>query len=166
MYLYSPATASSHVLLTLYSSVRSRRSPTSLSVHTYSMRPPTPPSGFWLADVSLTLRGYITTSWFAVHLTSPDSLRMRLHVDEIMLKYRRCVRGFYYLYQGHVYKKKIRAYTWTRPNLAEGERSLSKALRGLTKHKLTKAVPAQFGNKAVEILTRCQPYSVFNEIVC
>lgn len=34
------------------------------------------------------LRVYISISWFGVHWTSPDSLHMQLHVDEIILKYR------------------------------------------------------------------------------
>lgn len=40
-------------------------------------------SGFWLV---ITLTGYNPTSWFGVLLSSRDSLRMWLHVDDVYFK--------------------------------------------------------------------------------
>lgn len=52
-------------------------------------------SGFWLADVPLTLTGYIATCWFGVRPTSPDSPHVRLDVDVKILKYRRFLCLFF-----------------------------------------------------------------------
>lgn len=102
--------AFSYAWLTLYPSVTFRSDSTSLSVQTHKF-PLTLHHYCWCWSISwsvpfllffllvtgeLTLRGYINTSCSGVHLTSPDSLRMRLDEDRIILKHRQSVQGFFF----------------------------------------------------------------------
>lgn len=52
-------------------------------------------SGFRLANLTLTLRGYVSASRFDVRLTATDSLYTRLDADEIISEYRRHVGEFF-----------------------------------------------------------------------
>lgn len=56
-------------------------------------------SGFLLFFRRLfALRGYITTSWLGVPSTSPDSLHIRSHVDEAVVKILSVCTGFLFCF--------------------------------------------------------------------
>lgn len=69
-------------------------------------------SAFWLASISLTLGGYITTCWFG--LTSADNLHMQLHLDEIISRYCWCGREILFIYPFTFLKCILKKYPPTR----------------------------------------------------